>query len=151
MSMRTAARLFLGGCMVMTGCAHGPLHSLGTLLGCDGGREQQLPEYQDMSVQLPVFDSALKTDTDLDGQTLQAIRMAADDFLREDPKDTSCASKQSSHRYRALRQGDVIFVRIDYAPERCDQKTRLLDGGATYAVSAAGKLLRRNLDGIGDW
>jgi hypothetical protein len=50
-----------------------------------------------------------------------------------------------------LRQGDIIFVRIDYKPESCGQTTRLLDGGATYAVSAAGKLLRRNLDGVGDW
>jgi hypothetical protein len=104
-----------------------------------------------MSVQLPVFDSKLALDTDLDGQTLQAIRIAADDFLGVDPKEPSCASKQSSHRYRAVRRGDVIFVRIDYKPENCGQTVRMLDAGATYAVSAEGKLLRRSLDGLGDW
>lgn len=119
------------------------------MTGC-ASRHVQL-EYPDLSVQLPVFNPELKLDTDLDGQTLQAIQIAADDFLRADPKDTSCASKQSSHRYRALRQGDVIFVRIDYKPENCGQTTGMLDGGATYAISAEGKMLRRNLDGIGDW
>jgi hypothetical protein len=151
MIMRAGTRLILCCCLLITGCAHGPFKALGSLFGCDCASKREPPEYQDMSVHLPVFDSELKLDTDLDGQTLQAIQIAADDFLRADPKDTSCASKQSSHRYRALRQGNIIFVRIDYKPENCGQTTGMLDGGATYAVSAEGKMLRRNRDGIGDW
>ncbi|WP_157775194.1 hypothetical protein [Melittangium boletus] len=104
-----------------------------------------------MSVELPVFNYDLPLDTDLDGATLQAIRIAADNFLDADPKGKACAEKQSSYRYRAVRQGDIIFVRITYKPENCGQTVGMLDGGATYAVSAEGKLLRRNLDGLGDW
>jgi hypothetical protein len=138
-------------CISISGCAHGPCRTLGALFGCACTSKPEQPEYQDLSVQLPVFDSELALDTDLDGQTLQAIRIAADDFLGADAKETSCASKQSSHRYRAVRRGDVIFVRIDYKPENCGQTVRMLDAGATYAVSAEGKLLRRSLDGLGDW
>jgi hypothetical protein len=50
-----------------------------------------------------------------------------------------------------VRRGDVIFVRIDYKPENCGQTVRMLDAGATYAISAEGKLLLRSLDGLGDW
>jgi hypothetical protein len=150
MTMRFGTILFLL-CIPLMGCAHGPCRTLGSLLGCDCVSKREQPEYQDLSVQLPVFDSELALDTDLDGQTLQAIRIAADDFLDADPKEQSCASKQSSHRYRAVRRGDIIFVRIDYKPENCGQTVGMLDAGATYAVSAEGKLLRRNLDGLGDW
>ena len=104
-----------------------------------------------MSVELPTFDDAAHLDTDLDGQTLQAIRIAADNLLDADPKVQACEDKQSSYRYRAMRKGDVIFVRITYKPENCGHAVRVMDGGATYAVSADGKLLRRNLDGLGDW
>lgn len=104
-----------------------------------------------MNVELPVFNYDLPLDTDLDGATLQAIRIAADDFLDSDPKVEACSEKQSSYRYRAMRKGDVIFVRITYKPENCGRRVGMLDGGATYAVSADGKLLRRNLDGLGDW
>ncbi|WP_224361102.1 hypothetical protein [Hyalangium versicolor] len=109
------------------------------------------PEYQDPSIQLPVFNYDLALDTDLDGNTLQAIRIAADDFLEPDPAGLPCESKQASHRYRALRQGEVIFVRIDYKPENCGQSTRLLDAGATYAISVDGRILRREKDGLGPW
>lgn len=150
MNMRSRAALLLC-CLSITGCAHGPCKTLGSLLGCDCVSKREQPEYQDLSVQLPVFDSELALDTDLDGQTLQAIRIAADDFLDADPKEQSCPRKQSSHRYRAVRRGDVIFVRIDYKPENCGQTVGMLDAGATYAISAEGKLLRRNRDGLGDW
>ncbi|WP_146210176.1 hypothetical protein [Vitiosangium sp. GDMCC 1.1324] len=104
-----------------------------------------------MSIQLPVFNYDLPLDTDLDGHTLEAIRIAADDFLEADPTGLPCERKQSSHRYRALRRNDVIFVRIDFKPQNCGQTVRMLDAGATYAISVDGRILRRELDGLGPW
>lgn len=100
-----------------------------------------------MSVQLPVFDSSLSPDADLDGYTLQAIRIAADDLLDADPTGLPCGEKQASYRYRALRRGDVIFVRIEFKPENCGRSMGMLDDGATYAVGVDGRILRRQLDG----
>jgi hypothetical protein len=102
-----------------------------------------------MSIQLPVFDSTLPVDASLDGYLLQSIRIAANDYLQPDPADPPCERKQSSYEYRALRQGEVIFVRIDFKPQNCGNKIDLLDGGATYALSVDGRILRRALDGLG--
>jgi hypothetical protein len=143
--------VFLLAFTLLTGCAHGSCKTLGSLFGCECTSKREQPEFQDMSIEFPTFDDALPLDTDLDGQTLQAIRIAADNLLDADPKVQACEDKQSSYRYRAIRKGEVIFVRITYKPENCGQKVRTMDGGATYAVSADGKLLRRNLDGLGDW
>ncbi|MGZ3458044.1 MAG: hypothetical protein ACXU86_06005 [Archangium sp.] len=100
-----------------------------------------------MSVQLPDFDANLKPDVDVDGYTLQAIRIAADDLLKADPTDLPCGEKQVSYRYRALRKGDVIFVRIEFKPENCGRTIGMLDDGATYAIGVDGRILRRELDG----
>jgi hypothetical protein len=135
----------------ITGCAHGPCRALGSLFGCACVSKTAQPEYQDLSIQLPMFNYDLPLDTDLDGYTLQAIRIAANDFLEPDPAGLPCESKQASHRYRALRQGEVIFVRIDYKPENCGQSVRMLDAGATYAISVDGRILRREKDGLGPW
>jgi hypothetical protein len=135
----------------LTGCAHGPCRALGSLFGCSCVSKQPQPEHQDLSVHLPVFNYDLPLDTDLDGYTLQAVRIAADDFLEVDPAGLPCESKQASHRYRALRQGEIIFVRIDYKPENCGQTVRMLDAGATYAISVDGRILRREKDGLGPW
>jgi hypothetical protein len=102
-----------------------------------------------MSIQLPAFDRALQPDVDLDGYTLQAIRIAADDFLEPDPRDLPCRDKQVSYRYQARREGDVIFVRIEFKPENCGRTIGMLDDGVTYAISVDGQILRRALDGSG--
>jgi hypothetical protein len=102
-----------------------------------------------MSIQLPVFDSSLPVDASLDGYLLQAIRIAANDYLPTGAEDAPCERKQSSYDYRALKQGEVIFVRIDFKPENCGNQIDLLDGGAIYAISMDGHILRRALDGLG--
>jgi hypothetical protein len=104
-----------------------------------------------MRIKLPLFDHKLTPDTKVDGHVLQAIRTAADDFLDVDPTGLPCEDKQSSHEYKALRQGDVIFVRIDFKPESCGRTVGMLDAGATYAIGVDGKILRRELDGVGPW
>jgi hypothetical protein len=141
--------LLLVSCVVSTGCAHGPCRTLGSLFGCECVGKREQPRYQDMSVQLPEFDSKLSLDTDLDGYTLQAIRIAADDFLNVDPTGLPCEDKQVSHQYKTVRQGDIIFVRIDFKPENCGRTLGMLDAGATYAINVYGQILRRELDGSG--
>ena len=100
-----------------------------------------------MSVQLPVFERTLTPDVDVDGYTLQAIRIAADDLLKSEPADLPCGENQFSYRYRAVRRGDIIFVRIEFKPENCGRTVGMLDDGATYAIGVDGRILRRELDG----
>jgi hypothetical protein len=100
-----------------------------------------------MRIQLPTFDSTLKTDAALDGYVLRAIRIAADDLLPPEEPALSCLYQKSSYRYQAVRQGDLIFVRIDFDPRSCGGSMGMLDGGATYAISLEGLILRRALDG----
>jgi hypothetical protein len=107
------------------------------------------PPKQDLSIQLPVFDSTLHTEADLDGYVFQAIRIAANDYLGRDTAESSCDRQQSSYGYRASRSGDIVFVRIDFKPENCGGDIDMLDGGATYAISVDGRILRRSLDGFG--
>jgi hypothetical protein len=141
--------LLIVSCVASTGCAHGSCRTLGALFGCECVSKREQPKYQDMSVQLPEFDSKLSLDANLDGYMLQAIRIAADDFLNADPTGLPCEDKQVSHQYKAVRQGDVIFVRIDFKPENCGRTLGMLDAGVTYAINVDGRILRRELDGSG--
>ena len=82
----------------------------------------------------------------LDGALLKAIAIAANDFLPVS-NNTSCEDKQESHTYRAVRQGDIVFVRIDENPEACGHSHISLDSGIRYAIRTDGRILRRIVDG----
>ncbi|MFP2932070.1 hypothetical protein ACLESO_44280 [Pyxidicoccus sp. 3LG] len=84
---------------------------------------------------------------ELDGATLRALTLAANDFLPPDAKNPSCWDKQESHRYRVIRQEEVIFIRIDEDPGACGRVPPALHSGASYAISPQGRILRRLLDG----
>jgi hypothetical protein len=146
MSLRFRGVL-LGCCVALTSCAHGPCKTLGNLFGCNCVKKPEFSNHPDPNITLPVFDSTLRVDADVDGSTLQAIRIAADDYLTPGAEDRPCERRQSSYGYQALRQGDIIFVRIDFKPENCGGAIDMLDGGATYAISTEGRILRRALDG----
>lgn len=133
---------------LLTGCAHGPCKTLGALFGCTCVPEQAQPSPQDLSIHLPDLDEVMPGDTNLDGYTLHAIRIAADDFLNPDSTDLPCKAKQVSHGYQARRVGDIIFIRIHFKPENCGRKFGMLDSGATYAISVDGRILRRAIDGM---
>lgn len=137
----------LGGCMALASCAHGPCKTLGDLFGCHCVKKPEFSHPSDSNITLPVFDIALRADTDVDGFALQAIRIAADDYLAPGAESRPCERRQASYGYRALRQGEIIFVRIDFKPENCGGVIDMLDGGATYAISTEGRILRRSLDG----
>ena len=133
--------------LCLSGCAHRPCQALAGLFGCECVSKRPQPETQDLGVALPVFDHTLRPDADLDGYTLQAIRIAADDLLGADPTGLPCGEKQVSYRYRAVRRADTIFVRIEFKPENCGRAVGMLDDGATYAIGVDGRILRRELDG----
>jgi hypothetical protein len=135
--------------VLFSGCAHGPCGALASLFGCQCVPKRPQPEFADMRVQLPVFDSRLQVDTSVDGFTLQAIRIAADDFLNPDSSNAPCRDKQIAYGYQALRQGDIIFVRIEFKPENCQMTYGLLDGGVTYAINTEGQILRKSSDTSG--
>ncbi|NNB90375.1 hypothetical protein HI113_27315 [Corallococcus exiguus] len=87
---------------------------------------------------------------ELDGDTLRALTVAARDLLP--PRDTSvsCGSRWESQQYRFVRQGDVIFIRIDEDPKACGRAHPALDSGASYAIHRDGRILRRLIDGQPD-
>ena len=135
-------------CVAFTGCAHGRCQTLGTLLGCDCISHRAQPAQEAPSVSVPTFLGGEKIDSRVDGFTLRAIQIAANDYRSPEPvPETPCWNTQPAQVYQALRRGDIIFVRIDYRPENCGEHTPVLDAGATYAVSVDGRILRRVFDG----
>lgn len=87
---------------------------------------------------------------ELDGTTLRAITLAANDFLPPDARRPSCWNLQASHRYRVIRQAKIIFVRIDEDPTACGQQAPAMHSGASYAISEDGRILRSLVDGQPD-
>lgn len=83
----------------------------------------------------------------LDGVTLQALTIATNDFIPKPAEETLCWRKPAAHRYRFIRQGDIIFVRIDANTTACSLDYGLLDYGVQYAISTEGRILRRLYDG----
>ncbi|WP_043397385.1 hypothetical protein [Archangium violaceum] len=84
---------------------------------------------------------------ELDGAVLRAVMIAANDFLPPGGKKQPCWKRQEAHRYRIIRQGDIVFVRIDDDLESCGLQYVSLDTGATYAIHTDGRILRRVFDG----
>ncbi|MFL5346306.1 MAG: hypothetical protein ACJ8AT_16070 [Hyalangium sp.] len=84
---------------------------------------------------------------ELDGVTLRAIAIAANDFIPPQSKERQCWDRQEAQLYRVIRQGDIVFVRIDGNPEYCKPKLIMFDSGVEYAISADGRILRRRFDG----
>jgi hypothetical protein len=84
---------------------------------------------------------------ELDGVTLRALSLAANDFLPPSAEKRPCQDTQVVLRYRFIRQGSVIFVRIYEDPALCGLSYLALDSGAKYAISTDGRILRRVFDG----
>ncbi|WAS87250.1 hypothetical protein [Corallococcus sp. NCRR] len=87
---------------------------------------------------------------ELDGDTLRALTVAARDLLPPQDAAVSCGSRWASQQYRVVRQGDVIFIRIDEDPKACGGTQPALDSGASYAIHRDGRILRRLIDGQPD-
>ncbi|WP_375755867.1 hypothetical protein [Corallococcus exercitus] len=87
---------------------------------------------------------------ELDGDTLRALTVATRDLLPPQDTTVSCGSRWESQQYRVVRQGDVIFIRIDEDPRACGRTQPALDSGASYAIHRDGRILRRLIDGQPD-
>jgi hypothetical protein len=84
---------------------------------------------------------------ELHGEVLRAVMIATNDFLPPRDARAACWNRQEAHRYRVIRQGDLVFVRISEDPAACGRGYPTLDSGAWYAVSTDGRIRRRVLDG----
>jgi hypothetical protein len=121
------------------------------LASCSWFRLQRpIPIEEDRTIVFPRFHehSAIRVGTEkgpyeLDGVVLQAILIAARDFLPPAERDQPCRDKLEAHRYRVIRRGDIIFVQIEDDDEFCGLKYLSLDTGAKYAISTDGRILRR--------
>jgi hypothetical protein len=108
------------------------------------------PVEEDRSIQFPKFHALDTTKVDaekqpyeIDGVLLKAIDIAANDFLPPDLQGQQCAWSKEAYRYRAIRQGSIIFVQIVEDLDHCGRKYPSLDSGAAYAISTDGRILRR--------
>jgi hypothetical protein len=97
-----------------------PLLAATILLDCvRSPTSQSTPLEEDTSIVFPKFyerfpvvvgDQGLPYE--LDGVTLRAITIAANDFIPPRSKERPCWQRQEAYRYRVIRQGDIIFVDI---------------------------------------
>jgi len=81
---------------------------------------------------------------ELDGVTLRALLVAANDYRPRHRQDPPCRDRQEAQRYRLLRQGDVLFIQIDPDDAYCGSRYLSLDMGARYAIGLDGRILRRS-------
>jgi len=107
---------------------------------------------EDTSIRFPEFHARPATlmggqgqPFELDGVTLRAIAIAANDFNPPKGGTRECWEKQESHRYRVIREDEVIFVEISLDTSACGHG--ILDGGVKYAIRSDGHILRRLFDG----
>jgi hypothetical protein len=132
-----------------------PLALAAVLSGCAWRPCPRLPPVEeDTSIVFPRFNEraavvvgAQGEPYDMDGVTLRAIQVAANDFLPPGREPRTCLDRQEAHRYRVIRQGDVLFVQIYVDPTTCGRQYMVLDGSVRYAISAEGRILRRRFDG----
>lgn len=105
--------------------------------------------HQDHTIKMPAFDANTKIDMTIDGTTLEALRIAAEDFAPRVAEPRACAHTQAGYLYRVIRQGEIIFVAIDRDPEACGGQGYSLGGSARYAIGKDRRILRLVVDGDG--
>ena len=108
------------------------------------------PREDDTSIVLPDFSGqpAVKVGAEgqpyeLDGAVLRALLVATNDYMPPDDEERPCWGSPQAHRYRVIRQGDIIFIDIEEDLEACGLQYLMLDSGVTYAISIDGRILRR--------
>ncbi|MFL5344128.1 MAG: hypothetical protein ACJ8AT_05010 [Hyalangium sp.] len=116
-------------------------------LGCISHRDRF--QRQDSSIQMLSYDS-ITAGALIDGPTLRALQVAADDFFPSWSLPRACIDTPEAHRYYAVRRGEIIYVAILQDPGYCGRAYSSLDSGVRYAISVDGRILRRLLDGEPD-
>ena len=111
---------------------------------------RQPPEWykhQDLSVKMPC-DGKPEVDMVVDGPTLRALRLAADDWMPP-PESKYCEDTQAAHLFHVRHSGDIIYVDVVRDPAACGGQGYALHGNGTYAISRDGRILRRAVEGDG--
>jgi hypothetical protein len=116
-------------------------------LGCIHPRDWFQP--QNSSIKMLSYDSIF-AGAPIDGSTLRALKVAADDFFSAWGIPRACIDTPEAHRYYAVRRGEIIYVAIVQDPAYCGRAYHSLDSGVRYAISGDGRILRRLLDGEPD-
>lgn len=131
-----------------------PLLLLVSLSSCVRNQKSPTREEEDPSIRFPALHdrSTIHVGEEgnvytVDGVTLRAINIAAEDFLGPESKARECWEKREAHRFRVIRQGDIIFVDVSLDPFYCQMPFMFLDYGVRYAISTDGRILRRLFDG----
>jgi hypothetical protein len=106
--------------------------------------------FPEFYARFPIMVGAQGQPYELDGVTLRAIMIAANDYIPASSQGTHCWDRQETQEYRVIRQGDIIFVSIGAEPSYCEGFL-LLDNGMRYAISTDGRILRRLATGEPDW
>jgi len=128
------------------------------LSGCLRGSSPQASVFEeDESIIFPAFDTELPVAVGegdrpyaLDGVTLRALMIAANDYIPPSSQPRECWQTQEAQEYRIIRRGDIVFVSIAVNPRYCEEKVIPLDNGLRYAISTDGRILRRLATGQPD-
>jgi hypothetical protein len=103
-------------------------------------------QHQDSRILMPDYH-AIMAGGPIDGPTLRALQIAANDFFPAWGPLRACIDTPEAHRYYAVRRDEVIYVAILQDPSYCGRAYSSLDSGVRYAISVDGRILRRLLDG----
>jgi hypothetical protein len=123
--------------LALLGCARSP-YPAPVPVGDD--RSIRFPDFHDQfAIQVGESNSPYQ----LDGVMLRALMIAANDYLPPGTREYDCQDRQEAQLYRVIRQGDIIFVSVSFNSSFCKPKIYTLDGGARYAISTDGRILRR--------
>jgi hypothetical protein len=88
---------------------------------------------------------------DLEGDVLQALLIASNDYLPLGVAPSSCSTRLDALDYRFTRRDDIIFVYVNEDFTCCGADTlRPIHSGAKYAIHTDGRILRRVIDGVDD-
>lgn len=138
--------------LLLSGCQHGQCPGFLSIFGCASQTTAAVDV--DPSIRFPPFYAQTPQRVgrdegtyELNGAVFRAIQVAANDFLPPGTKNPPCWKTQAAHTYRVIRQGDILFVRIDEDPAYCGLKIAAMHSGAQYAIGLDGRILRRVLDG----
>jgi hypothetical protein len=99
--------------------------------------------FPEFSAEFPVVIGEKESPYELDGVTLRAIMLAANDYIPPSAQRRECWQTQEAQNYRVIRRGDLIFVGITVNPYYCKESLIPLDEGMRYAISIDGRILRR--------
>jgi hypothetical protein len=123
--------------MTLSACLRSP-HSSPVPVGND--TSIRFPDFSDRR---PIVVGETGVPYQLDGVTLRAIMIAANDYLPPGTREYDCQDLQEAQLYRVIRQGDIIFVSVSFNFSFCKPRAYSLDDGARYAISTDGRILRR--------